>query len=199
MKQPFPPVLLFACPALLLASCNSLDEFTILGYTTRSQHAPDIRTIRVPIFQNRTFVRGIEFELTEAVIKQIEAKTPWKVVQSGDADTELLGTVIGLPKRIILQNRLNEIREAELTLAVEVIWRDLRTGQVLTCPPGGMAPAPAAIPADPLAPPSPPPVPIVVQRSATYIPELGQSNASARQEVVNDLARQIVAAMEVPW
>ena len=68
---------LFAC---LLASCSSDGHFTIGGYTTRPNYNPDIRTVYVPIFQNVTYARGLEFDLTRAVIREIEAKTPFRVV-----------------------------------------------------------------------------------------------------------------------
>ena len=190
--------------SLLISACSSTGDFCLCGYTTQSQFTRDIHTIRVPVFQNKTFSRGIEFELTAAVIRQIEARTPWKVVTDGNADAELTGTVIGLTKHLILQNQLNELREAEYTLGVEVALRD-RSGRTLS----GTAAAPfhdlpltpegAGVP-DPLAPAAPPPAPPqLVQRSATAVPELGQSYASARKEAVDKMAEQIVSMMEAPW
>jgi hypothetical protein len=194
--------------ALFLPACSTFDDFTVLGYTTKSQFPRDIRTIRVPVFQNKTYLRGVEFELTEAVIKQIEQKTSWKVVQEG-ADVELVGIVMAMPKRVILPNRLNEVRQAELTLSVQIFLHDLRTGQPI--PPGlgqeklpevpPLAP-PQPNPDDPLAPipiPAMPLPPVLVQRTATFVPELGESYATARQRVVNDMAEQIVSMLEVPW
>ena len=164
----------------------------------------------MPIFKNETFVRGIEFELTEAVIKQIETKTKWKVVHHDGADAELTGKIINLSKRIILQNQLNEVRDAELQLGVELEWRDCHG-----CAPGA-DPLEAPRVMDPLPPretPPPPPlllpgqrVPlkpgkpvILVQETATFIPELGESHATARKRVVDKMAEQIVSMLETPW
>jgi hypothetical protein len=115
-----------------------------------------------------------------------------------------------MPKRVTLPNQLNEVRQADLTLSVEVAWIDLRCGQpvpprrglgVPVAPPP--LPPPTPIPNDPLAPlaaPPPPPfAPMLVQRSATFVPELGESYSTARQKVVNDMAEQIVSMMEIPW
>jgi hypothetical protein len=124
-----------AALTLLLPSCETGGNFTILGYTTRPNYDTNIHTVRVPIFQNRTFIRGVEFDLTRAVIRDIEQKTPYKVVGPGcNADTELSGTVMIFTKGLLNVNQINEVREAETTLTVEVVWRDLRTGEYLTKP-----------------------------------------------------------------
>lgn len=198
-------LVILAC-AVVLPSCSSDGNFTVLGYSTQPQYNPNIRTIYVPIFQNLTFRRDMEFDLTRAVIREIEAKTPYKVVSSKEgADTELTGTIISFNKNMLNRNQLNEVREAETTLAVEVVWRDLRSGEVLTQPqrkPGvtPTLPPPAALTPDgpPDAPPPPPP-PVLVQSVATFKPELGESITTAAQANVNRLAIQIVSMMEMPW
>src|SRR5262249_42366028 len=63
----------------------------------------------------------------------IESRTPYKVTQ-GDADTELKGTIVGFSKAMLNYTQLNEVREAETTMVVELTWRDLRTGKYLTQP-----------------------------------------------------------------
>jgi hypothetical protein len=40
---------------------------------------------------------------------------------------------------------------------------------------------------------------VLVQRSATFVPELGQSFATAKQKVVNEMAQQMVNVMELAW
>jgi hypothetical protein len=132
------PVVLAAVVALSVAApgCESGGHFTVLGYTTKPNYNCDIRTIYVPIFKNRTFRRGLEFDLTRAVIREIEAKTPYKVVSDCDhADSELIGTIVSVTKALVNLNPENEVREAETTMSVEVIWRDRRTGEILSKPP----------------------------------------------------------------
>jgi hypothetical protein len=118
-----------------LPACESSGHFTLLGYTTQPNYDCNIHTVYVPIFENRTFRKGIEFDLTQAVVRAIEQYTPYKVVCNCDhADTELLGKIVAINKQILNRNQLNEVREAETVLTVEVIWRDRRTGEVLTGP-----------------------------------------------------------------
>lgn len=195
--------LLLAAAGLCLAvsACTQTGDLLLFGYTTESPFPVEYRTVKVPLFVNKTFVRGIETPITEAVVREIEKRTRFKVVQRGDADTELVGVIVGTAKHVPLQGPLNEVREGELVLAVELLWKDLRTGEYLSNPGRRAAddqPPPLA-PRDPLDAPAEPPVPVRVVKTATYVMELGQSPASARQKIAEDLARQIVNMMEAGW
>lgn len=44
------------------------------GYHWNSLYREDVQTVAIPIFTNQSFRRGVEFRLTEAVIKQLEAR-----------------------------------------------------------------------------------------------------------------------------
>jgi hypothetical protein len=138
------------------------------------------------------------------------------------ADSQLSGTIVSLNKNVINRNQLNEIREAETTLAVEIVWKDLRTGEILSRPrppatantsippilpptgtpgmpvEGEIRPPDYVPPGTPIGPPPSPP-PVLVQSIASFIPELGESITTAQQKNVNRLAIQIVSMMESPW
>jgi len=170
--------------------------------------------------------RQIPFDLTRAVVREIEAKTPYKVVSDRSrADTELTGVVVTLTKSLINRNQLNEIREGETLMNVSIIWKDLRSGEYLSnqrrapnvlATPGipaldipevrGVTQQPTVPPL--LAPGTPggPPivpnaaaVPVLITGLGDYIPELGQSTTTAYQQSINRLATQIVSIMEKPW
>jgi hypothetical protein len=179
---------------LLLPSCGWDGQLSILGYTTQPNYDTSIHTVRVPIFKNDTLIQGLEFELTRAVVREIEQKSPFKVVSAGcPADTELTGTIVTYNKILINRDQLNEVREAEMVLSVKVAWKDLRSGEYLSRPrPGPGTPAP--LPGAPL--PSPE---VMVQSTGRMIPELGESLATAEKMNVDRLAVQIVSMMEKPW
>jgi hypothetical protein len=188
-----------AAVCLVLPSCQEDGHFTLFGYTTKPNYDCTIHTVRVPIFLNNipgdSVTRGIEFSLTQAVVREIELKTPYKVVSPNQpADTELTGTITIYGKALLNRNQLNEVREAETGLVVELVWRDLRTGELLSKPH-------RTTPPPPLPPGAPPPrdPPTVVFAKGDFIPELGQSTTTARQQAVNGLAVQIVSMMETPW
>lgn len=186
--------------AVALPACQSPYEFTLFGYTTAPRHTACVRTVRVPLFKNRTYVRGLEVELTDAVVKRINQITPWRVVQSGDADAELLGTIVAVVKRPILMNELNEVREADLALGVEIEFRTARGDLMILAPQPEAAPPPSPdAPTPPLVLPPGAPRCVFIQRSAPFVPELGQSYATARNKVVKEIAVQIVDVLEDPW
>jgi hypothetical protein len=191
---------LLAMAATLLSGCGSWDgNFCVLGYTTRPMYDVGIRSVRVPIFKNLTTYRGMEYELTRAVIREIESKTPYKVVQCAEAaDTELIGTIVTFTKNVTNINQLGENRSAETTLSVEVVWRDLRAGMagaILSQPlPGKPGDAPAPLPAVGAVAP-----PVLIQSVADFAPEIGESFATAQQQNIDRLALRIVYAMEKPW
>jgi hypothetical protein len=198
--------------AALLAGCASGGHFSLLGYTTVPTYDDCIRTVYVPIFENVSFRRGLEFDLTRAVIREIEAKTPYKIASSrAEADTELTGKIINRRKALINQNQLGEVRDSEVYLAVELQWRDLRPGhlgeflsraedkggQNLRDPLLGSRDLGSR---DPNMPQnlrhSKDPHTILVQPTAHFIPELGGSITSAEKQLVDRLAVQIVSMME---
>jgi len=190
--------LLLIAGTFMLPGCGWDGHFNILGYTTNPPYDCDIRTVYVPMFQNITLRRGLEIDLTRAVVREIEAKSPYKVVSRREnADTELDGKIVARRKAVINVNQLNEVREAEAGLAVEVVWRDLRPGRV-----GDILSQPRKRDFDPLAPPDAQPKvqPVVLMPVGTFIPELGGSITSAERQAVDRLAIQIVSMMErFPW
>jgi len=206
-----------ALGALMLPACQSDGNLCILGYTTAPNYNTCVHTVYVPIFKNTTFYRGLEFELTQAVVREIEAKTPYKVISDrARADTELSGTIISYNKALLNITPDNEVREAQTTMGVQVVWKDLRTGEILSKPrppgpntavpgqpvpllPGEAAVAPIPIPVPPVPAPNATAPPVLVQSLGDFIPEIGSSLATARQQNVDRLAIQIVSMMEKPW
>jgi hypothetical protein len=193
------PLIALAFFALLTPSCVERGRPVVFGYTLGSLHDEKYRTIYVPIFENRVFqsgpLRGLEFDVTKAVQTEIERTSPYKVVHDRDrADTELLGTIMETPKHLINRNQLNEVREGEMVIQVEVVWRDVRTGEVLSRPgPGeGSPPAPDPSPTKPIPK-------VAIQARGRYLPELGESTVTALQRASKQLAVQIVSLMERPW
>jgi hypothetical protein len=191
-------------PLALLPGCEAGGNFTVLGYTTRPNYRSDICSVRVPLFRNLTYRdstrQGIEVDLTQAIVRQIQLKTPYTVKE--DADTELSGQVVALTKNILNRNQKNLPRETETDLAVEVKWVNLRTGENLTRPARGPGALPPPPPPDTPLPPGAPPPPagtVAVYSIGQLIPEIGQSNATAYKQNVDRLAVQIVSMMEEAW
>ena len=119
----FAPILLVISSCLLVAGgC---------GYTTASLHDENYSTIAVPIFGNRTFYRENEFRLTEAVKKEIETKTRYRVARRDEADTLLEGEIVGIRQPVLTEDALDRIAEQQFAVTVHVKWTNLRTGKII--------------------------------------------------------------------
>jgi outer membrane lipopolysaccharide assembly protein LptE/RlpB len=167
---------------LILASIVCL-PFAGCGYMVGGAYRKDIQTVHVPIFQNTGFRRDIEFQLTEAVHREIQNQTHFRLAKAGEADTRLTGRIVSIRKHALSESGFDDARELQLNLTVEVTWEDLRGNKQV------MPTKQIEIPPDV----------IKLLSSADFAPELGQSKATARQRAVNNLARQIVQLMQTPW
>ncbi len=149
---------------------------------TRSLYRPDIRTVYVPMIESDSLRRNLGERLTEAVVKEIEQKTPYKVVHSPEADTVLSARITSETKRVVAEE-LNDIpRNIEADLVVQVNWQDRRGEYLMQDSRFNFAP-----------------VAFSVAQSADFTPEGGQSVATAHQEAIQRLAEQIVSQMESRW
>src|SRR5215203_1869119 len=102
--------------------------FKIFGYQAGADalYDPNIRTVYVPLFNNRAFqttpYRGFEVDVTQSVIREIGKTTSFRVTSDCEkADTELLGNVVLIQKQILNRNQQNQVREAEVMVAVDVV------------------------------------------------------------------------------
>jgi hypothetical protein len=151
-----------------------------LGHQTLFR--PDIRTIHVPIFESSSLRPQLGEALTEAVIKEIERRTPYKVVTGPNADSQLTGRILQDQKAVVVSHPFGDARAVESEMAVQIRWVD-RRGAVLM--------ERNAIPL--------PPMLADVTQDSVFIPEAGQSLATAQLSTIQQLAREIVNQMELTW
>ena len=139
-------------------------------------------TIHVPVFESDSFRRNLGERLTEAVVKEIESRTPYKVVGSTDADSILSGRIVAERKRAVAENINDDVRDIETDMTVEVRWISRR---------GEMLMQRSSMPFGPLN--------VTISEDSQFFPEAGQSLEVAQQNVIDQLAREIVGQMEVWW
>lgn len=159
---------------VLPVSLTGCDDFG--GYSTKPLFSDEISTVYVKMFDNRSFDRGVEYELTDALAKRIEAQTPYKVVSSIDRADSVISGYINRADRGILSAERETGRplEKEIVLTATVDWKNLKTGQLLL--EGKQAIA-----------------------SATWSEWQNQGIAYGSSLAANKLAERIVELMEVPW
>ena len=147
------------------------------GYSIRAPFDPAVRTVYVPVFRSITFRRDVNFQLTELVIKQIEKRTPFKVVGTPEgADMILDGEINFADKNIIVENPFNLPRQLTATLFANVKWthnppleKEKTAG------------------------------PVVVSATVNFVPEVGETSLTAFLHANQKIATQIVDMMEEPW
>lgn len=153
------------------SSQNKLDG----GYHWSSLYREDVQTVAVPIFTNKEFRRGWEFRLTEAVIKQMESHAPYKVVPRERADTVLEGQITEVNVLTLARDyRTNLPREQQLTVTIDVIWKDLRNGRILMERRG-------------------------LTQQAQWYSTAGESEFHGSQDAIERLAVVIVQQMQADW
>jgi hypothetical protein len=102
------------------------------GYHHEELYPEGIQTIQLAPVENRSFYRGVEFELAEALIKEIERRTPYKVTQGNTADTIMRVTVMRVDQRRLSRTRPGGLpQELEFVLAADFEWQNQRTGKSL--------------------------------------------------------------------
>jgi hypothetical protein len=103
------------------------------GYTNSSLYPENIGTVYVEMFDNQSFRRGVEYELTDALAKRIEAQSPYKIVTDRDkADSIISGRLTSVNESTLTTERqIGRALEKSVELKAVVTWKNLRTGEIL--------------------------------------------------------------------
>lgn len=166
----------FCCMLSALCGCRAYN----LG--NQGLFPTDVRTVGVSIVANETWRHGYGERLTEALVREIETRTPYKVVPESRADMLLKVTITDENKNVTFQNDWLDPRELLFNMTVNVQWIDRKTMEERKAQNIDLR-------QDSLA----------ISSSAPLVTEVGQSNATASQTVIQNLAQSIVGMMENPW
>lgn len=103
------------------------------GYSSESLFPKEISSICLEMFDNRTFRRGVEYELSDALSKRIESDTPYKIVSNADlADSIMRGQLVSISESVLTTEReIGRALEKEVQLKAVVTWKNLKTGAML--------------------------------------------------------------------
>jgi hypothetical protein len=169
-------------PAALCLACgcgyqqnNAVDVSGKSSYKWASLYREDISTVSIPIFANKEFRRGVEFRLSEAVVKQLEAHSPYRVAPRERADTILEGEVVSIDQSTLSRDVRTAIPQEQLyVLTVNFRWIDLRSGQILLERKH-------------------------FQQTAPFYGPLGEGEFVGAQNAIERLALAIVQEMQADW
>ncbi len=102
------------------------------GYSTETIYPTTVGSIAIPIFDNPTFYRGLEFDLTDALVKEVQTHTPYKITTQSKADSVLTGQIRHVELRQLSKSPLTGLtEEAIVRVTIDFQWRDLRTNKIL--------------------------------------------------------------------
>ncbi|MCA9290026.1 MAG: LptE family protein, partial [Phycisphaerales bacterium] len=91
-----------------------------------------VRTVSVPILENDTFHPSIALDLTDALVKEIQRRTPYNVTGEVRADTILSGRIRRVELDQLAKSKLTGLSEEVIvTVTIDFEWTDLRTGRTL--------------------------------------------------------------------
>ena len=171
----------FAVLVMIVLTCG----FGCTGYQigTDSLYNTEIKTVHVPIFQSDSYRQNMGDRLTEAVIRRIEQRTPYKVVhRRNGADSILSGRLTNELQSVSIVDDYAGTRQKKVELTVYVQWKDSRGNMVRTLSPIAWSD-----------------VPIDITTSSDMVAEMGHSYATASQDAIDKMADQIVDMMQMPW
>ena len=168
------PLYVFLCFCVLCLGLCGCDRMA--GYSNESLFPEDVRSVCLEMFDNQTFRRGVEYELSDALAKRIEVDTPYKIVSDSDrADTVISGQIVSISELALSTDReLGTVLEKEVELRAVVNWKNLKTGQLMMDH-------------------------LKVSASASYSEYQLQDFKYASTLAANNLARKIVELMERKW
>ena len=105
-----------------------------VGYRVGSMLPPDITTVYVPTFVNRTSEPQIEVEATKATIAEFQKDGSLRVVAAETADAILEVTVTGFDASPLSydQDNRTSANEYRLTLTASIVLKRKATDEILT-------------------------------------------------------------------
>lgn len=171
-----------------LVSCIVLTLVPLIvgcaGYRfgNRSLYRNDIRTIHVPVVRSDSFRPELGVLMTEAIQKEIERRTPYKLSDFATSDSVLNCRITADSKRVTAETPTDESRLLQSVMSVEVQWVDRRNVPLIETRflPNGETT-------------------FYFADNENFVPEAGQSIATANQRLVERLANHIVDQMETRW
>jgi hypothetical protein len=127
-------------------------------------------TVQIPVFENRTFRRGVESDLARQIAAAVASRSRLRLVDAG-GDLVVDGSIIDIKETVLTERENENIRESAVLVVAEVTVRDGRTGE-----------------------------PVVKLRKITeresFVPGIGESLRTARVEALKRLAADVVDLLE---
>lgn len=142
----------------------------------------DVQTVYVPIVRNDAWRPKLGVQMTEALQKAIQLRTPYRIVNDPSADSVLTCRVTSENKRVITETRTDDPRAIDAKLTIQVTWVDRQNNVLMEN---------SFVPPEDIA--------ILFAQGVDFVPEAGQSISTAHMRAIDRLADEIVGQMEARW
>ncbi|MGE4285283.1 MAG: LPS assembly lipoprotein LptE [Phycisphaerae bacterium] len=148
------------------------------GYTSGFPYPEEVKTVYVEMFDSQSFRRGLEYDLTDALCKQIEVQTPYKIVsERAIADSVIYGRIEQVNELVLgTDTETGYAIQNEVNVSLTYSWKNLITGRMYANDMSITASAPYAM------------------GSAD-----SQTRDYAGTVAVNKAAEKIVESMQIDW
>jgi outer membrane lipopolysaccharide assembly protein LptE/RlpB len=128
------------------------------------------RRVHLPMFENRTYYRDLELDLTRQVEKELASRPGISIVPPERADIVLAGTIVDFKQHVLSEDPQDRVRESSVITYVRMEVRDPRSGAIRRA--------------------------YELSDRAEFLTQRGETLATAAAESFFDLARRIVDGLE---
>ena len=143
---------------------------TACGYTMGFAGKTGIRTIAIEVVRNETFRQRIERPLTRELYRDLNIYTDYRRAPQAIADAILTVTLLDVRNRTLVTGSVTPVEEGSLAVVADVRLLDRRSGDVI--------------------------MNRRIRDIAEYRVPLGENQETAGAELVSDLSRKIMLALE---
>jgi hypothetical protein len=153
-----------ATGSLLLSAC---------GYSAGPLTRTGFRKVHLPLFENQTWYRDLEVELTRQVAAELQSRPGISIAPLEEADIVLAGTIVDFEQRVLSEDSADRVRESSTVTRLRIEVRDARTGAVRHG--------------------------YTVRDRAEFLAARGETLSAATAESFFDLARRVVDGLEADF
>ncbi|MGQ9561030.1 MAG: LptE family protein [Candidatus Oleimicrobiaceae bacterium] len=107
--------------AILVSSCGY--------YSFSPGSASHIKTIAIPLFEDRTAEFGIREQLTEALVQEFTRDNTLRIVEREGADSVLEGVIVAVADRAGPYDKQEMVQELKVYVTVDVRYFDVKRNQ----------------------------------------------------------------------
>ncbi|MDZ7264382.1 MAG: LPS assembly lipoprotein LptE [candidate division KSB1 bacterium] len=92
---------------------------------------PHIRTLAIPVFENKTTEFGVPEDITDALINEFTRDNSLKIVDQRTADSIINGTILSIREQAGAYNVTEQVKEIKVFVSVQAKFEDIKKSKVL--------------------------------------------------------------------